>query len=459
MPGLNTSLLTAMHALMAQQGAMDAITNNIANANTPGYSRQVPVFTEVSPTCQGSLVFGNGVALERFQSVRDELLEYRIQEETAQQSSADAQTNATQQIEALFSSSGQDIGSQMSAFFGSISSLSADPANLALRTQMLTAGQTLARSFHTTIAQLTQIQQGLNGSVVQDVENINQIAQQIAGLNTQLVALQAAGQDGGTVKDQQTELVRQLSQLTAVSVIQTEGGISVTTGNGTALVVGNAVFSLETSIGSDGMQHVVSQGQDITTTLQGGSIGGNLEVRDGTILQTVNQLDTLAYEFTNAFNAAHEQGTDLTGNPGSDFFAPLNSATGAATQVNVALTDPATIAASSDGSAGSNGNLTQLLAVQTSALPSGETPTDSYSNVIFQVGSIAAEAQSESEASAMSLAQLSDQRSALSGVSINEESVNLIRYQQAFEAAARVITTIDQLNQVALNMGVTNGGY
>jgi flagellar hook-associated protein 1 FlgK len=448
-----------MHALMAQQGAMDATTNNIANANTPGYTRQVPVLTEVPPTCQGSLVFGNGVALQKFQSVRDELLELRIQEETSQQSSADAQTNATQQIEPLFTSSGQDIGSQMSAFFASISKLSANPADMSLRTQMITAGQNLAQSFHTAVAHLTQIQQGLNDSVVQDVGKINQLTQQIAALNTQLVSLQASGQDGGTIKDQQNELIRQLSQLTSVSVIQTEGGISVTTGNGTALVVGNAIFPLQTSTGSDGMQHIMAQGQDVTATLQGGSLGGTLQVRDQVIPQILSQLDTLASDFTTAFNAAHRQGTDLAGNTGSNFFVPLSTVAGAAAQINVALTDPATIAASSDGSTGSNGNLTRLLAVQTSALPSGQSPTDSYSNLVFQVGSIAANAQSESDASAMSLTQLTDQRSALSGVSINEESVNLIRYQQAFEAAARVVSTIDELNRVTLNMGVAGGGY
>jgi len=459
MPGLNTSLLTAMHALMAQQAAMDATTNNIANANTPGYCRQVPVLVENQPTRDGSLLFGNGVQLEKFQSIRDELLDLRIQEETSQQSSAEAQANATQQIQPLFVTSGQDIGSQISAFFGSISQLSADPANLTLRTGMITAGQNLATSFHTAVSQLTQTQRGLDGSVVQDVGKINQITQQIADLNDQLISLQADGQDGGTVKDQQTELIRQLSQLTGVTVIQTERGISVTTGNGTALVVGGQPFALQTAVGSSGFQQVLSQGQDITATLNTGALGGTLAVRDQMVPGILSQLDTLASDFSNSFNAVHQSGTDLNGNTGGDFFTPVGSVSGAAAQFNVAISDPAAIAASSDGSTGSNGNLAQLLALQSSPLTSGQTPTDSYSTIVFQVGTLAANAQAESDASSMSLQQLTDQRSALSGVSINEESVNLIRYQQAFEAAARVITTIDQLNQIALNMGASGGGF
>jgi flagellar hook-associated protein 1 FlgK len=448
-----------MHALMAQQGGMDVTSNNIANANTPGYSRQVPVFTEAEPTTADSLSYGNGVQLIRFQSVRDELLDFRIQEETSQQSSADTQTNATQQVQPLFTTTGRDVGSQISAFFNSISKLSADPANLSLRSGMITAGQNLATAFHSAVSGLVRIQGGLNGTVVQDVGQINRLAQQIADLNTQLVSLQAGGQDGGTVKDQQTELIRQMSELTSVSVIQTEGGATLTTGNGTALVVGNEVFPLQAAAGTNSMQKVFSQGQDITTALTGGSLGGNLAVRDQIIPGVLNQLDTLASEFSNAFNAAHAAGIDLSGNPGGDFFAPLASVAGAATQFNVAIADPAAIAASSDGSMGSNGNLTRLMTLQSSPLSSGQNPLDSFATIVFQVGTVAANAKAESDASAMSLQQLSDQRSALCGVSVNEESVNLIRYQQAFEAAARVITTIDKLNEVALNMGVAGGSY
>ncbi|HZD31398.1 MAG TPA: flagellar hook-associated protein FlgK [Candidatus Angelobacter sp.] len=459
MPGLNTSLLTAMHALMAQQGGMDVTSSNIANANTPGYSRQVPVFEEAEPSVEGNLTYGNGVQLVKFQSVRDQLLDLRIQEETSLSSSADAQTNATQQIQPLFTTTGQDVGSQISAFFTSMSQLSADPANLSLRTGMITAAQNLATSFHNTVSNLVQIQTGLDGSVPQAVGQINQLTQQIAGLNNQLVSLQAGGQDGGTVKDEQTELIRQLSQITGISVIQTESGISITTGDGTALVVGNQAFSLQSSVGSDGFQHVMAQGQDITSSLASGSLGGTLAVRNQAIPGTLGQLDTLASDFTTAFNTVHAQGTDLNGNPGGDFFAPLSTVAGAAAQFNVAITDPAAIAASSDGSAGSNGNLTQLQALESSALPSGQTPTDAYSTIVFNVGTLASNAQAESDASATSLQQLTDQRSALSGVSINEESTNLILYQQAFEAAARVITTIDQLNEVVLNMGATSTGY
>jgi len=459
MPGLTTSLMTAMHALMAQQGGMDVTANNVANANTPGYTRQIPVLEEANPSTEGSLTYGNGVQLVKFLSVRDELLDLRIQEETSQKSSADAQTLATGEIQTLFTSSDQDIGSRISAFFNSVSQLSADPANLSLRSAMISAGQNLATSFHSAVSRLVQIQNGLDGSVSQNIGKINLLAQQIANLNNAVHSQQVAGQDGGTLQDQQSELVRQLSELADVSVIQSDNGMTVTIGNGTALVVGDKAFALQSSAGSGGLQQVLSQGQDITATLTAGSLGGTIAARDQMIPGILGQLDTLASDFSAAFNAVHRQGTDMNGNLGGDFFTPSGSVAGAAAQMKVAVLDPSAIAGSLDGSAGDNANLTALSSLESSLLPSGQTPIRGYSDIVFRVGTLAANAQAESDTSNLSLQQLTNERSSLSGVSINEESVSLIRYQQAFQAAARVITTIDQLNQVALNMGASGGGY
>ena len=135
--------------------------------------------------------------------------------------------------------------------------------------------------------------------------------------------------------------------------------------------------------------------------------------------------------------------------------ATLTSTTNAAANFGVAITDPSLIAASSDGSAGSNGNIAQLIAVRDQQLPSGASPMDMYSNLVLQVGNFGANAQADSNATALSLQQLTDQRNAVSGVSLDEESTNLIRYQRAYEASARVVTTVDSMLQTLMTMGVT----
>ena len=452
MPGLNVSLLTALQGLQAQQGALQATTNNIANANTPGYSRQVPIMVENPPVLNGSLLYGTGVHLQEFKSVRDQVLDLLIAQQTQHQGAADAQTNALQQLQPVFTATGQDIGSQMSAFFTSITKLSTDPSDSALRASFISAGNNLANSFHQTVANVQQIQTGLNQSVVQDVNQINVLTSQISSLNEQLYQLRGTGQDGGALQDQQTELIRQLSELTNISVTSTENGETITTANGVALVVGGQQYPLHTTLDPDGTQHVYAANIDITSQINGGKMGGELTVRDQNIAAIMSNLDTLASEFATAFNAIHRAGYDINGTAGTDFFSVPGTVAGAASHIAVNISDAALVAASSDGSAGSNGNLSALLALQNQALGSGQTPTEAYASMVFQVGLSTANAKADSQGSQLTLQQLTNQRSALSGVSIDEESTNLIRYQQAYAAAARVITTVDQLTNITLNM-------
>jgi flagellar hook-associated protein 1 len=141
----------------------------------------------------------------------------------------------------------------------------------------------------------------------------------------------------------------------------------------------------------------------------------------------------------------------LNGNPGQALFA--FNASGAASSLSLTTTDPDAIAASSDGTAGSNGNIVNLMAVESQPLPSGQTPTDSYANIVAQSGNLASQAQANLTASTASVNQLNDQLGAISGVSINEETTNLLTYQNAFAAAARVVTTVDQMTTAVLDMG------
>lgn len=452
MGGLTGTMLMAAQALLVEQGALATTSNNIANVNTPGYSREVPVFTEATPVELGGIVYGQGVTLKSIDSIRDRLLELRILDESQQQNHASTQTAFLNQVQALFSNSSRGIGSDVTAFFNSLNQLSTDPTNLPLRQAVLTAGNNLANDFHNTVSQLSDIQNNLNQNVVQSVNNINRLTTEIARLNVQVHALTSLGKDAGALEDQRNELVNQLSQITDVHVIKTEQDETITTGSGTALVVGGQSFALSVSQVSSGDQHVFALGQDITVSLKGGQIGGLFAVRDQAIPDVLSQLNDMASGFAANFNAAHHQGFDLSGAAGQDFFQPVAAGAGAALSFGVAITDPNAIAASSDGAPGSNGNIQKLLDVQNQALPSGKNPDDSYAALVFSVGDAAAQAKAEMDASSLSLQQLKDQRQGVSGVSIDEESTNLIRYQHAFSAAARVITTIDQMTQTVINM-------
>ncbi|HEY1462902.1 MAG TPA: flagellar hook-associated protein FlgK [Terriglobales bacterium] len=455
MPGLTSTMLMSVQSLLADQAALQVTSNNISNANTAGYTREVPDITENTPTVEGGITYGGGVTLERVQSIRDTLLDLRISEENQQQSGAQAQVDSLNQIQQLFSDSSTGVGANMSAFFNSLSQLSTNPTSVPQRQAVITAAQNLASSFNQTSTQLSNIESSLNLNVSQNVNQVNSLTQQIAKLNVQVAQMEKLGQEPGTLLDQETQLVQQLSQLTDVNVIQTENGQTITTANGAALVVGGQNFALTAQADSTGTTHVFSQGTDITSSIQNGKLGGTLQVRDQDVPGVLNQLDTLASQFATAFNTAHEAGTDLNGNAGGAFFSAAAGA-GAASSFSVVITDPNAVAASSDGSAGSNGNIANLSGVQTTELPSGASPTDSFSNIVFNVGNLTQQAQAESTAGTASLNQLQDQWGSISGVSIDEESTNLITYQRAFEAAARVISTVDELTQTVIGMGATS---
>ncbi len=452
MGSLTNSLWIASQALGADQGALDATSNNIANQNTPGYSRELAIFSEAAPTVEHGVTFGNGVVLEQIQSVRDQVLQIQISDQNQQQGSAQAQYSSLQQIQTLFSNPAQGIGADFSAFFNSISQLSTNPASMPNRQAVLSSAQQLASDFNSTEQNLDSIQSGVNQTIQQNVTQINTLTSQIAQLNVQVGAMQKLGQDPGALADQETQLIQQLSQLTNVNQIQTENGLTLTTGNGTPLVVGGQSYALQTTTSASGMVGISSQGQDVTSTLQGGQLGGNLQIRDTVIPGLLNQIDTLASQFASSVNAAQAKGFDLNGNAGQPIFS-VTAGAGAASTLKVTMTDPSLIAASSDGTQGSNGNVANLLAVQTQTLPSGETPMNTYSNLVSQAGTLTAQAQAEVNASTASLNQLNDQLGAVSGVNLDEETTNLLNYQRAYEAAARVVTTVDQLTQAVLDMG------
>jgi flagellar hook-associated protein 1 FlgK len=456
MGGLNTSLLTGMEALDATQAALNATSNNIANANTTGYTREVAQLSENQEELNGCNVTGGGVSLDGIESVRDELLNLQIQQQTSLQSGADTESSSLQSIQTLFSSTGEDIASTLSAFSSSLSQLSANPSSSASQESVLTAGQNLAQSFNSTANGLTSAQTAADQQVTSTVAQINSLTQQIAQLNAQLSPTVVSQQNGGTIEDQRDQLVQQLSTLTGISVSQSSDGEVITTGNGTPLVMGGQSFNLQTTTGSNGFQQVLdSNGNNITSAIQGGQLGGSIQIRDQVIPGFLSSLNTLASQFATAFNAAQAKGYDSNGNAGQNFFSVPSGATGAAAGISVAITSGSQVAVSSDGSSGSNGNVANLSAALTNALPSGQSVANAYSNLVYQVGSAASNASDTSSALSQNILQLTNQQSSVSGVNIDEETTNLIRYQTAYEAAARIVSTIQALNTVTLDMGST----
>ncbi len=454
MGGLNTALFVATGALSANEAAIETVNNNIANAATPGYSREIVNLSANASLTTGNASVGTGVNVDSITGVRDQLLDLRIQQQTSAQSSAAAQGTVLASVEVNFSSATGNIGTSLSTFFANISALSANPTSAAARQTAIGSAQTLVDQFHATSNGLTSAQSGLNTQIAGDVTKINALAQRIASLNKQIGS--ANGGNGPAVLlDQRTEAERRLATLTDVSITRTPEGDTVTTAGGsTPLVVADRSLPLSTKAGANGLTQVVdSLGNTITAKLTGGDLGGALQARDVTVPNLLTQLDALAGNFTGAVNAAQSTGYDLAGNPGSALFSGTSAA-------NLILTssDGSAIAASSTGSAGSNGNVANLTAVQNK--PSGAgglSVTDAYAALVNTVGNASSAAKTQADALNGSLSQLKTQQSSVSGVSIDEESANLIRFQQAYQASAEVVSTIRSLFSYTLGI-LSSGG-
>ncbi len=453
MGGLNASLLIGSEALGVAQAALQSSSNNIANANTAGYTQEVVQLSADPETLSGSVVSGGGVSLDGIDSVRDELLNLQIQQQTSQQSQINTESSSLQALQSLFSNTGEDLASTLSAFSSALTGLSSNSSNSATQEGVLTAGQNLAESFNTTASSLESAQTSSDQLVTETVAQINSLSSQIAQLNSQLTSSVMSKENGGTIEDQRDELVQQLSTLTNVSITQSSDGEVITTANGSPLVMGSQSFALQTTTGSDGFQQVVdANGNNITSSISGGQLGGAIQMRDTVIPGYLNSLNQLASQFATTFNAAQADGYDSTGATGQAFFS-VPSTGSAAAGISVALTSGSQIAVSSDGSSGSNGNLANLLAAVNGDMSSGETPADAYANIVYQVGSDASNASAQYTALGNSILQLTNQQSSVSGVSLDQQTTNLIRYQTAYEAAARIVSTIQALNTVTLDMG------
>ncbi|HLH08493.1 MAG TPA: flagellar hook-associated protein FlgK, partial [Terriglobales bacterium] len=272
MSGLFGTISIALSAIRAQQGAIAGTSNNIANINTPGYSRQQPIFREGDPVFSGNVRVGSGVELVAFRSIRDDILELRQQEERQQQGQLGATLDAMKQVETLFPADGTGLDQQLSKFFNSVATLSGDPANLALRQSVITAGQNLASAFRVTTDKLQGQQSDLDTQIKQSVAQVNQLAAQIADLNSRIASVLPGSSEAGTFVDQRNQLVQQLSELIDVTTIRTESSISLTTANGISLVVGDHSYQLGTQPDSTGRVQVTSNDQILTAEIQSGQL-------------------------------------------------------------------------------------------------------------------------------------------------------------------------------------------
>ena len=466
MATLNSALQIMTGALTADQGALDVTANNVANANTPGYAREVPMFQANDSVTINGISYGQGVQMTAAQSQRSLVLDAAVQQQTQTQQATNSEATALTQVEDIFnqvttstSSSGvNSLGDKVSNFFNALSQLAATPSSVSLRESVLTAAGQMTSAFNGGASQLDQQTVSLNTQVQGVVDQINPLLTSIAQLNQQ-ISSSSPGADAGPLENQRQYDLQQLSQYVGVNVVKNEdNSVTLTTNGGALLLSKNQAFQLTTSTVGGNVDVFTSApggATDITTAQAsgGGQLAGLITARDQDIPSIRDQINTLASGVATQINSGQTSGTDLNGSAGQPLFAM--SALDPAASLSVALTDPSLIAASATGNGpGDNTNLENMINVQNLSNVNGQTPANFYASFISVLGSKVSGLNTQNQAQQASLTQVQSQVNSLSSVSLNEEAANLQTYEQAYQSASQVFSIIDTLVMSALNLGV-----
>jgi len=455
-------------ALEADQSALNIVANNVANANTAGYTRQVPNWQENTPVQINGISYGTGVTQNGPTSVRDRVLEERLAQQQQAASASSARLSALDAIQSLFmpasgsaSSIAGDIGSDITSFFNSFASLEANPTDNALREQVLSTARALAGDFSNAAASLNALRGSLDEEAASITSQVNSLTAAIVQLNLEIQG-NSPNADAGALEDQRQMDLSKLSQLIGINRITTENnGISITTTSGEMLVSEGSSYPLTTST-EDGVTHFFIGTKDITASLASGAgqLGGLITARDQDIPQVLAGLDQLAYSISTQVNAVNNSGSDLNGITGTAtaplyiFYQPASVA-GSALKMSVVMTDPVQIAAATVGQGGGdNSNARALAALTTQGIVGGLTPTWFYSDFVTALGATVAGVQSENTAQSASVTQLQTARDSLSSVNLNDEASFMQQFERSYQAASQVFAILNRIMTSAINLGV-----
>jgi len=457
-------------ALNSGQAALNIVANNVANANTPGYTEETPAWRQNQPIEANGIQYGMGASVTSSVSLRDRVLNERLDQQQQLASASSARLTALDSVQALFtpdsgsaSATAGDIGSDITGFFNSFSSLEANPTDNALRQGVLSKASTLAGDVSNAAASLNSQRSALDQEAFGVTSQVNALTGAIAQLNHQIQST-SPNSDAGTLEDQRQQDLSQLSKLIGVNQISTENnGLSITTTSGQLLVSEGSSFQLTTGT-VNGVTNFFLGGADITSQLAtgGGQLGGYLTARDQDIPAVLSSLDQLAYSVSTSVNAQNNAGTDQSGltgtaaNPLYIFSQPAaGQVSGSAAAMSVVMTDPGKIAAAGAGNGtGDNSNAAAMAALANQPIVAGQPPIDSFSNFVSNLGSTVASVQTENTAQNASVTQLQTQSDALSGVNLNDEASALTTLERSYQAASQVFAMLNTIMSSALNLGV-----
>ncbi|WNM27393.1 flagellar hook-associated protein FlgK [Demequina capsici] len=475
MTGTFSTLSTALSSLNAQRQALDVAGQNIANANTVGYTRQRANLQSISAMNVASihsgvaLTSGTGTSVVSLARLSDQFLDARLRTQTAQQASSETLATTLESLEAVVPEpSDTGLSSTLGEFWSGWQDLANSPDSASARTVVLGNAQTLGIQLADTYRSFQSQWDQARAQADSLVSTVNSTAASIADLNQQIRGVLVSGGSANELMDQRDQLVTQLSGLVgATATTQADGTMTVLVGGNplvssdhanTIEVAGSYVMSMATAEppSTDAVSLQWSNGTALTLT--GGSLAATVTALQptslgGPISHAVDAVNDLATRVATQVNAIHTTGTDLNGNAGGDFFtfaAGLPPALG----LTVAISDPDAVAAAN----GANGALDGSIADQISQLGTAtDGPDKTWQAFVVDLGVTTAASRRRADVAETTRASAETQQLSNASVDIDEEMTNMLAYQHAYEGAARVMTAIDEMLDTLINRTGTVG--
>jgi flagellar hook-associated protein 1 FlgK len=449
-------------ALLTQQRAINVTGNNIANVNTPGYSRQRVNLETGTPTQTGIGLMSSGVTSAGIERIYDRFIGVQLNNENANLGRWEAQQGMLERVEVVFDESGgYGLNQALSEFWNAWQDLSLNPSGTTERSMVVTTSQSMADAIRQKFSDLEKAQTEIDSAVKGAVETVNHLVAQIAELNQKIARTEADGTNANDYRDSRDLVLKQLAEIIDIQSHENyDGQVVVSVASGRPLVESGNIWKLQTQTNPDGHTDVLwadmsGSAANITSEIAAGKIGGWLHTRDKQITGYQNQLDALADGLRNQINTLHASGFGLDGTTGTNLFD--NSTSGAADfRVNPDVLNDLNLIAASATAAGIPGDADRAIAIHNlrTALTMGGTATfdTAVNTLISQVGYDVQSAKANSMHQADMMTYLENYRESVSGVSLDEEMVNLVKFEAAYNAAAKMISMADDMLNTLMNL-------
>lgn len=444
--GLGKILDISKNSLAVYRKALDVTSNNISNASNADYSRQTVQFA----TEKSDGVSGMGVKILDVARIRSELIDRQIRSYNSKYSEADTRSSVLSQVESLVQEpSDSSLNSFLNKFYNSWQQLSVNPSSTAMRLNVVQSASNLVSKFQGLYEGITEVKEDLAKDIQGKVDTLNYNLEQIQTLNQKIFEAKTTSQDASDLQDQRDKLIDEVSKIASINVSASNtGDLSITVGG--VYAADRFMHSEFEVYSNNGELSIKAKGSDIQAQLTGGEIYAVSDLYSNTLTGYLNSLDSMANSIVENVNSIHNQGTNLQGETGVDFFSYYKDGV---IQVNdKILKDVNKIAVSSDGTSGNGEIATKIASLKDAKLLNGKSIMENYTNFVSSIGSDSVLAQQNSEANNLVLTQLQNQRSSNSGVSIDEEMTNVIRFQRSYDASAKLIKVADEMLQTLMNM-------